>query len=134
MTINNLFRTHISKKLAIFLTLNLFIASVSFGQKILKVGVAGLTHDHVHNIMNQFKRGEVIITGIAESDAQLINRYKQQSHQPDSLFYPSLPAMLEHIHPDAVLAYNAISEPLGVVEICAPKHISVMVEKPLATT
>jgi predicted dehydrogenase len=32
------------------------------------------------------------------------------------------------------LAYNAISEHLGVVETCAPKGISVMVEKPLATT
>jgi len=33
-----------------------------------------------------------------------------------------------------VLAYNAISQHLGVVEVCAPKGISVMVEKPLATT
>lgn len=134
MIINNLFRTHISKKLAIFLTLNIFIASVSFGQKILRVGVAGLTHDHVHNIMHQFKRGEVIIAGIAESDPQLIARYKKSYQLPDSLFYNSLPELIQHTHPDAVLAYNAISEHLGVVEICAPKGISVMVEKPLATT
>jgi predicted dehydrogenase len=103
-------------------------------QKVLKVGVAGLTHDHVHNIMNQFKRGEVVIAGIAEADQQLVQRYKQSYHLPDSLFYPSLAALLEHIHPDAVLAYNAISEHRGVVELCAPKGISVMVEKPLATT
>ena len=31
------------------------------------------------------------------------------------------------------MAYNAINEHIGVVEICAPKGISVMVEKPLAT-
>src|SRR6267154_3245573 len=42
--------------------------------------------------------------------------------------------MLAHIKPDAVLAYNAISDHLPVVEACAPKGISVMVEKPLATT
>ncbi len=42
--------------------------------------------------------------------------------------------MLEHIKPDAVLAYNAIVDHLAVVEACAPKGISVMVEKPLATT
>ncbi|HEY4287053.1 MAG TPA: Gfo/Idh/MocA family oxidoreductase [Puia sp.] len=134
MTINNLFRTLISKKLAIFLSLNIFIVSVSLGQKILRVGVAGLTHDHVHNIMHQFKRGEVIIAGIAESDPQLIARYKKSYQLPDSLFYNSLPELIRHTHPDAVLAYNAISEHLGVVEICAPKGISVMVEKPLATT
>jgi predicted dehydrogenase len=112
----------------------LFIVCACPAQKMLRVGVAGLTHDHVHNIMNQFRRGEVVIAGIAESDPQLIQRYKQQYHLADSLFYPSLSAMLEHIHPDAVLAYNAISEHLGVVELCAPKGISVMVEKPLATT
>jgi predicted dehydrogenase len=103
-------------------------------QKILRVGVAGLTHDHVHNILHQFKQGEVIIAGIAESDSQLVARYKKTYQLPDSLFFESLDALLEHTHPDAVLAYNAISEHRGIVEICAPKGVSVMVEKPLATT
>jgi predicted dehydrogenase len=40
--------------------------------------------------------------------------------------------MLAQIKPDAVLAYNAIADHLAVVEACAPKGISVMVEKPLA--
>jgi predicted dehydrogenase len=121
------------RTIALFFLL-LLTAAAANAQKILHVGVAGLTHDHVHNIMNQFKRGEVVIAGIAESDPQLVQRYKQRYQLPDSLFYTSLSAMLEHIHPDAVLAYNAISEHLGVVELCAPKGISVMVEKPLATT
>ena len=114
----------------------LFAISISavHGQKILRVGVAGLTHDHVHNIMHQFKNGEVIIAGIAESDPQLIARYKKSYQLPDSLFYNDLPSLIAHTHPDAVLAYNAISEHVGVVEICAPKGIAVMVEKPLATT
>ncbi len=104
------------------------------GQKVLRVGVAGLTHDHVHNIMHQYKKGEVIIAGIAESDPQLIERYKKTYELPDSLFFTSLSLLLQHTHPDAVLAYNAIVEHLGVVETCAPLGISVMVEKPLATT
>ncbi len=133
MTINK-FNNDICKKGAIFGILTLFMISSSFGQKILRVGVAGLTHDHVHNVMHQFKRGEVIIAGIAESDPQLIARYKKSYQLPDSLFYNSLPDLIAHTHPDAVLAYNAISEHLGVVEICAPKGIAVMVEKPLATT
>ncbi len=110
------------------------LSATTFGQKILRVGVAGLTHDHVHNIMHQFKNGEVIIAGIAESDPQLIARYKKSYQLPDSLFYKDLPSLIDHTHPDAVLAYNAISEHLGVVEICAPRKIPVMVEKPLATT
>ena len=115
-------------------SLSLAPTTPSLGQKVLRVGVAGLTHDHVHNIMHQFKSGEVIIAGIAESDPQLIARYKKTYQLPDSLFYNTLPELIAHTHPDAVLAYNAISEHLGVVEICAPLGISVMVEKPLATT
>lgn len=106
----------------------------TYGQKILRVGVAGLTHDHVHNIMHQFKTGQVIIAGIAETDPQLIARYKKSYQLPDSLFYPNLSDLIAHTHPDAILAYNAIAEHLAVVETCAPKGISVMVEKPLATT
>ncbi len=126
--------THLSL-ISLLLTGIIFLpTSTTFGQKVLRVGVAGLTHDHVHNIMHQFKSGEVIIAGIAESDPQLIARYKKSYQLPDSLFYNSLPDLISHTHPDAVLAYNAISEHLGVVEICAPLHIPVMVEKPLATT
>ncbi len=102
--------------------------------QLLKVGVAGLNHDHAYGLMNQYKKGEVIILGIAEPDAQLVSRYKKRYQLTDSLFYPTVAAMLQHIKPDAVLAYNAIADHLSVVEACAPKGISVMVEKPLATT
>src|SRR5450432_1145786 len=100
----------------------------------LKVGVAGLNHDHAYGLMQQYKKGEVIIAGIAEADEQLVNRYKTRYQLPDSIFYKTVADMLEHIHPDAVLAYNAISDHLAVVEACAPKGVSVMVEKPLAVT
>jgi predicted dehydrogenase len=100
----------------------------------LRVGIAGLKHDHVLGIMGQYRSGKVIIAGIAEADDQLVQRYKKRFQLPDSIFYKSVTSMLEHIKPDAVLAYNPISEHLSVVEACAPKVISVMVEKPLATT
>ena len=107
---------------------------VSLAQQPLRVGIAGLKHDHVYGLMENYKKGRVIILGIAESDQQLVQRYKQRYQLPDSLFYTSLSAMLDHIKPDAVLAFNPISEHLAVVEACAPRGISVMVEKPLATT
>lgn len=109
------------------------IVSAGFSQP-LKVGVAGLSHDHVNGLMHQFKNGEVVIVGIAEADEQLVKRYQQNWQLPDSVFYKNVAEMLEHTHPDAVLAYNAIADHLSVVEACAPKGISVMVEKPLATT
>ena len=100
----------------------------------LKVGVVGLHHDHAYGLMQQYKKGEVMIIGIAEPDAPLADRYKKRYQLPDSIFYKTTADMLAHIHPDAVLAYNAIADHIAVVEACAPKGISVMVEKPLATT
>jgi predicted dehydrogenase len=111
----------------------LLFASFNFAQP-LKVGVAGLNHDHAYGLMNQYKNDEVIIIGIAEPDKQLAQRYKETFQLPDSIFYKSISEMLDHIKPDAVLAYNAIDDHIKVVEACAPKGISVMVEKPLATT
>lgn len=106
----------------------------AFSQQPLKVGVAGLSHDHAYGLMRQFQDGKVMLAGIAEADTALANRYKRRFQLPDSIFYPSITAMLDKIKPDAVLAYNPISEHIDVVEACAPRGISVMVEKPLATT
>jgi len=100
----------------------------------LKVGVAGLAHDHVRSLMNQYQKGEVIILGIAEADQSLVDQYRKNYHLDNSIFYKSVPEMLQHIKPDVVLAYNPIADHLSVIEACAPKGISVMVEKPLATT
>ena len=100
----------------------------------LRVAVAGLNHDHAHTIMHQYKNGQVTIIGIAEADQALVQRYKNSYHLPDSLFYRSLTDLLNHQKPDAVLAFNAIADHLSVVETCAPRGISVMVEKPLSTT
>jgi predicted dehydrogenase len=126
------FKTRCYKGFVLTGVLLLFV-SIAFAQP-LKVGIAGLNHDHVNGIMHQYKSGEVLILGIAEADEQLAQRYKKNWQLPDSLFYKSVAVMLEHIKPDVVLAYNAIADHLSVVEACAPKAISVMVEKPLATT
>jgi predicted dehydrogenase len=82
--------------------------------------------------MENYKKGKLIILGIAESDPGLVQRYKKKYQLPDSLFYTSVSSMLDHIKPDVVLAYNPIADHLAVVEACAPKRVSVMVEKPLA--
>jgi predicted dehydrogenase len=114
----------------IFFLINGFISPA---QKLLHVGIAGLSHDHVHGIMKQYTKGEVIIAGIWESDEQLIQRYKKTYRLPDSLFYKTLESMMAYAKPDVILAYTPISEHINVVEKCAPRGISVMVEKPLAT-
>lgn len=108
--------------------------SISKAQAKLNVAVAGLNHDHIYLIMNSFQKGEVNIIGIAENNQELVERFKKRYKLADSIFFKDLPTLLQKRKPDAVLAYNAISDHLAVVEAAAPLGISVMVEKPLAMT
>lgn len=118
---------------AFFIAFFIFTAS-SKAQTKLNVAIAGLNHDHIYLIMSSYQKGEVNIAGIAESNPDLIERFKKRYKLADSLFFPNLPALLQKRKVDAVLAYNAISDHLAVVEAAAPLGISVMVEKPLAMT
>ena len=89
----------------------------SFAQDKLRVVVAGLNHDHVHGVLNAFNRREVIITGIAEPNKQLWQKFGKQYHLPDSLFFDDLKKVLQVQKPDAVLGYNEVAGHLNVVQI-----------------
>ena len=120
------------KTTKLLLLVLVFFCSKNYGQDLLKVAVVGLSHDHANVIMNEWKQKKVIILGIAEADKNLIRRYQKDYGLPDSLFFGDVKTMLDHIKPDAVLAYNPISEHLSVAEVCLPMKIPLMVEKPLA--
>ncbi|MBC9797490.1 Gfo/Idh/MocA family protein [Sinomicrobium weinanense] len=100
--------------------------------KVLDVAVAGMNHDHIHVLLNQYRQHRVNIVGIAEPDKQLIRRLQKDYQLPDSLFYDNVAGMLNKVHPDAVLAYNPIAGHVDVAEACLPLKIPLMVEKPLA--
>ena len=100
----------------------------------LKLGVAGLAHDHVHNILHDYRDGKVIIVGIAEADKQLRDKYQKLYNLPDSIMFDDLKKMVTTKKPQAVLGYNPVAKHIDIVELCAPLGISVMVEKPLAAT
>jgi predicted dehydrogenase len=107
--------------------------TIASAQK-LKVCVAGLNHDHIYNILNAYKNGQVDIIGIAEPNRELWKKYSKQFNLPDAVFYSDLKTMLKGKKPDAVLGYNAVGNHVDIVEVCAPLGIQVMVEKPLAAT
>ena len=120
------------QKLIIILLIT-FISKNICAQQI-RVVVAGLTHNHIHGILNQYNKGVVDIVGIAEPDKQLQEKYSKLYNVPDSLFFTDLKKLVLLKKPDAVLGYNAVAKHVEIVEICAPLGISVMVEKPLAAT
>ena len=100
----------------------------------LPVGVAGLTHSHVHGIFNSAGRGDIEIVGIVEDNDTLIDRYSKQYGFSRDIVYPTLEEMIAARHPEAVTAFGSIYDHLGIVQACAPLGIHVMVEKPLAVS
>ena len=111
-----------------------FAFHLSAQDSVLRLGVAGLTHTHVHGVFNSEKRGDFEIVGIAEPDKELAQKYADQYHFSMDKVYNSLEEMLAATKPEAVSAFGTIYEHLEVVESCAPKGIHVMVEKPLAVS
>jgi scyllo-inositol 2-dehydrogenase (NADP+) len=118
----------------IFFTFILFLVlSKTHAQQKLRVGVDGLTHDHIGQVLNSNKRGDIEIVGIAEPNKAIAMKYLQKYNLPETLWFTTLEEMVAKTKPQAVCAFNSIIEHLHTVEVCAEKGIHVMVEKPLAT-
>jgi len=111
----------------------LLLASVAHAAP-LRVGVAGLTHSHVHWILGRPDRGDIQLVGVAEPNKALAERFLKQHGLPMSLWFASLEEMIAATKPEAVTAFGSIFEHLAVVKACAPRGIHVMVEKPLAVS
>lgn len=121
------------KKTIYFFLFLLFSFTSTFAQQKLRVGIDGLTHDHIGQVLNSNKRGDIEIVGIAEPNKAIAMKYLQRYNLPESLLFTSLEEMVVKTKPEAVCAFNSIIEHLHTVEVCASKGIHVMVEKPLAT-
>jgi len=100
----------------------------------LKIGVVGLTHSHVHWILDTADRKDIKVVGIVEPNKELAKRYSKQHGYPMSMVYDTMEEMIKATEPEAVTAFGTIYSHLEVVETCAPKGIHVMVEKPLAVS
>ncbi len=102
--------------------------------KPIKIGIVGLSHSHVHQILGRADYGDIQIVGIVEPNTDLAQRYSKLYKYSMDIVYNTIDDMIVANKPDAVTVFNSIYEHLKVVEICAPKGIHVMVEKPLAVS
>ena len=100
----------------------------------LRLGVAGVTHGHLGEVARRIGRGDFQVVGVAEPNDTYRQHNDLVGKVDASLFYKDLGEMLDATKPEVVVAYGSILEHERVVEACAPRHIHVMVEKPLATT
>ena len=113
----------------------LFFAQFCYAQldKPVRIGIDGLSHDHIHGLLKNHKeRTDIQIVGIAESNKQRVQKLAEQYEFDMNIVFDDLATMIGKTNPEGVVAFNSIYDHLSTVEICAPKGIHVMVEKPLA--
>jgi predicted dehydrogenase len=118
-----------------FLFFLLALMPLVHAQQPLHVAIAGLVHGHVDGFFRLVeKHPEVQIVGVFEPSEELRKQYGAKYKMPANLFFSDLSVMLEQTKPQAVATFtNTFDHPM-VVEACAPRHIPVMMEKPLAVS
>lgn len=101
----------------------------------VRVGMVGLNHDHAHGfIPGAVKSQEIQLVGIVEPNRELAARYAKRYQLDTNLFHTNLEAMLDKAKPQAVAIFTSTYDHKRVVEVCAPRGIHVMMEKPLAVS
>ena len=98
----------------------------------LRVAIVGLEHGHVDGFLSGLKdRNDAQLVGISDPDPALLAKYQQKFNLPAQILFPGEAAMIEAVHPQAVLVYTSIAQHRPSIEIAAQHGVSVMVEKPL---
>ena len=102
--------------------------------KPLRVAIAGLNHGHVSGFLNNARRrtADIVIAAVWDPDRALLEKYAASNHLAADQLYTELDKMLDTVKPEAVATFTDTYSHLRVVEACAPRHIPVMMEKPLA--
>jgi predicted dehydrogenase len=123
------------KNLNIFLSL-IVSALPSWSQEAkppVHVAIMGLVHDHAYGFIPLTRdRPDAQLVGIVEPDHALAMSYARRFHLDNNLFFNSLDALLAKTNVNAVAAFTSTLDHRRVVELCAPLHIDVMMEKPMA--
>ena len=102
--------------------------------KPLRIAIAGLNHGHVWAFLRgaQSRPADVVIVAVWDPDAALLAKCASSNHIAADRLFTSLDAMLDTAKPEAVATFTDTFSHVKVVAACAPRHIPVMMEKPLA--
>ncbi|MBI2498244.1 MAG: Gfo/Idh/MocA family oxidoreductase [Opitutae bacterium] len=105
------------------------------GTTSFRVAIVGLVHGHVRGVPARFKNQPGFeLVGIAEPDARIAKAFAGRNGLDMGLLYADVDEMLRKTSPHAVMVFTNTYDHRKVVEACARYGVSVMVEKPLATT
>lgn len=101
----------------------------------LRIAIIGLVHGHVEGLLWQAsQRSDITIVAIADPDRALFDRLAAKYKLDPSLYHASTAAMLDAAKPEAVSVMSAIADHVDAAELCAPRGIHMLFEKPLAFT
>jgi predicted dehydrogenase len=102
--------------------------------KPLRIAIAGLNHGHVTGFLRSAERraADIVIVAVWDPEPALLAKYAKSNHFAESQLYTDLDKMLDAVKPEAVATFTDTYSHAGVVEACVPRHIPVMMEKPLA--
>ena len=110
----------------------LALMSVPAGAQEYKIAVVGLVHSHVWGHLHTMVEGKVAkLVGVSEPNPELVTEAKKAG-VPDNLFFPDYKKMLDEAKPDIVWAFVENNRHLEIAKACAPRHINLIFEKPLA--
>src|SRR5580700_1469089 len=99
-----------------------------------KIAVIGLVHSHYGGHLPQMARSEQVkLVGVAETIPELVAEAKKRGAEAVP-FFDDYKKMLDETKPDIVWAFVENNRHLEILKECAPRHINVIYEKPLAST
>jgi predicted dehydrogenase len=100
----------------------------------LRVAIAGLNHGHVTGFLRAAEKraADAVVVAVWDPDAALLEKYAKSHHFAANQLFTDLDKMLETVKPEALATFSDTFAHLRVVEAAAPRHVPVMMEKPLA--
>jgi len=106
---------------------------LSTGTGPLRIGIIGMSHGHVEGLLWQAaQREDLKIVGIAEPNRALFDRLAAKYKLDASLYFADAKAMLDAASPEAVSVMSSIQEHRHAADLCAPRGVHMLFEKPLA--
>lgn len=98
----------------------------------LRIGVLGLTHDHVwYNLKNLQGLRDAILVAVADPNQPLLDQAKRQFKCGT---YTEYARMLEQEKLDAIYIFSDNASGVELVALAAVHGLSIMIEKPLAAS
>lgn len=118
----------------VLLSLSCFFLTAETTPPPYKIVVVGLVHSHAWGHLRAILEGKSAqLVGVAEPNEEL-RAEARKAGVPENLLFTDYRKLLDETKPDIVWAFVENNRHLEIAKVCAPRHINLIFEKPLAST